>query len=155
VRVLVTGMSGTGKSAVVRELRRRGYAAHDADDGFSTLHPDGTWHWDTERVRRLLADHADLFFAGCSEEQRELPWDAKVVLTVPDDVLRDRLASRTSNDFGTHPAELARVLADRRDVEPLLLAAADLVLDTRQDLSAVVDAVLALTRPAQRDGGPA
>jgi hypothetical protein len=36
VNVLITGMSGTGKSAVVGELRRGGYKAYDADDhGFS------------------------------------------------------------------------------------------------------------------------
>jgi adenylate kinase family enzyme len=30
-RVLITGMSGTGKSAVVQELIARGYKAHDLD----------------------------------------------------------------------------------------------------------------------------
>jgi predicted ATPase len=32
-RVLLTGMSGTGKSTVVRELAARGYKAVDADEG--------------------------------------------------------------------------------------------------------------------------
>jgi len=30
--VYVTGLSGTGKSAVCRELKRRGYEAHDTDE---------------------------------------------------------------------------------------------------------------------------
>ena len=30
--VLITGMSGAGKSPLVRELRERGYTAYDADD---------------------------------------------------------------------------------------------------------------------------
>jgi dephospho-CoA kinase len=33
MRVLLTRMSGTGKSTLVQELRRRGYSAYDADDG--------------------------------------------------------------------------------------------------------------------------
>lgn len=37
-RVLLTGMSGTGKSTVIRELAARGYKAIDADD-------DGWSHW--------------------------------------------------------------------------------------------------------------
>jgi dephospho-CoA kinase len=41
VRILLTGMSGVGKSTLVAELRRRGHAAHDADDGFSEPRADG------------------------------------------------------------------------------------------------------------------
>lgn len=146
MRVLVTGMSGTGKSTVVAELRRRGLAALEADDS-SVLGPDGRWHWDVPAVRRLLDEHALVFVAGCSEEQRLFRWDRTVVLTVPEDVLLTRLQTRTSNDHGRSPDERDQVLADLREVEPLLVAAADLVLDTRQPLVDVVDAVLALVRP--------
>ena len=50
MRVLLTGMSGTGKSALVQELRRRGYGAYDADDGFSEPRADGRWGWRTDLV---------------------------------------------------------------------------------------------------------
>ena len=33
-RVLLTGMSGTGKSSVIRELAALGYKAIDTDDGW-------------------------------------------------------------------------------------------------------------------------
>jgi len=74
MRVLLTGTSGSGKSTLVHELRRRGYAAYDADDhGFSEPRTDGRWGWRADAVRSLLARTPDgdlLFFAGCSEEQR-------------------------------------------------------------------------------------
>jgi hypothetical protein len=41
-RVLVTGMSGAGKTAVLDELRRRGYLTVDTDYDSWVL-PDGTW----------------------------------------------------------------------------------------------------------------
>ncbi|HKO27682.1 MAG TPA: AAA family ATPase, partial [Solirubrobacteraceae bacterium] len=90
MRVLLTGMSGAGKSTLVQELRRRGHLAYDADDdGFSEPREDGRWGWRAGQVAELLDRHADglLFFAGCSEEQSELPFDYRVLLTAPHSVL--------------------------------------------------------------------
>lgn len=147
MRVLVTGMSGTGKSTVAAELRRRGRAAFDADaDGFTAPAAGGSWAWRVDEIARLLADAGDslVFFAGCSDEQARLHWDLQVVLTVPEAVLVERLATRSSNGYGKGAGELDRVLADQREIEPLLLASADLVIDTRQPLSTVVAAILDL-----------
>ena len=144
MRVLITGMSGAGKSALVHELRRRGLRAFDADeDGFSEPRGDGRWGWRAERVAELL-ERCDgpLFFAGCSEEQATLPFDYRVLLTAPVDVLLERLRTRTSNRYGQSPAEEAQVLADLAEVEPLLRRSADLVLETTEPLERVADVVL-------------
>src|SRR4051794_15357139 len=99
MRVLLTRMSGAGKSALVQELRRRGYAAYDADDdGFSEPRAEGRWGWRAGAVASLLAHIPDgdlLFFAGCSEEQIAMPFDYRVVLTVPE--RRDRDAAEDAN----------------------------------------------------------
>ena len=70
-RVLLTGMSGTGKSSVVRELVARGYKAVDTDDGWCEPLPDGRQQWREDAVRDLLdtEDTDVLFVAGCEENQ--------------------------------------------------------------------------------------
>jgi hypothetical protein len=144
-------MSGTGKSTVATELRRRGYAAFDADDdGFSTPGAGGAWAWRAAAVAELLDDAGEnlVFFTGCSDEQARFRWDLQVVLSVPEAVLLDRLATRSSNSYGKGAGELDRVLADRRAIEPLLIAAADLVIDTRQPVPAVVATILDLVERA-------
>jgi GTPase SAR1 family protein len=147
MRVLLTGMSGSGKSTLVQELRRRGYAAYDADDhGFSEPRADGRWGWRADAVASLLAQIPDgdlLFFAGCSEEQIEMPFDYRVVLTVPGDEIVVRLRMRTSNAYGRKPAERRQALADIAHVEPLLRRSADLVLSTSAPVAEIADRLLA------------
>jgi dephospho-CoA kinase len=146
VRVLLTGMSGVGKSALVAELRCRGFEAYDADDhGFSEPRTDGRWGWRAGAVAALLVREREgpLFFAGSSEEQAELAFDRRVLLTAPRDVLVERLRTRTTNSYGREGAELAQVLADLEQVEPLLRRSADLVLDATEPVARVADRLLA------------
>src|SRR6478752_5573805 len=136
-------MSGTGKSTLVAELRARGHTALDADeDGFSEPRADGRWGWRADRVASLLAEprNGPAFFAGCSEEQAELPFAVRVQLTAPESVLVERLRAR--GGYGSDERQLAQVLADIADVEPLLRRSADLVLTTTAPAPELADAVL-------------
>lgn len=149
MRVLITGMSGAGKSSVVVELRRRGHVAYDVDEGLTYLDPaDGRWHWDIARVRDLLRRASPpVFLAGCSEEQALLSWDKRVLLTAPTDVLLQRIDSRPSG-LGKAPHERALVLSNLAQVEPLLRRSADLLMDATRPLHEVVAAVLASLQSA-------
>ena len=68
-RILLTGMSGTGKSTVIDELAARGYKAVDLDQpGWSEYAPDGEWVWSEARVKELLISENSemLFVSGCA-----------------------------------------------------------------------------------------
>jgi hypothetical protein len=68
-RVLLTGMSGTGKSSVIEALAARGYKAVDTDAGWCEPLPDGRQRWREHAIEQLLAtEDADvLFVAGCED----------------------------------------------------------------------------------------
>ncbi len=146
-KVLVTGMSGTGKSAALRALGERGHRVIDTDtDQWShwVTAPDGApdWVWREDAITALLASHRHgrLFVAGCKTNQgRFYPqFDHIALLSAPADVLLARIAVRTSNPYGKDPAERAQILRDLAEVEPLLRATATIEIDAAAPLSQVV-----------------
>lgn len=156
-RILLTGMSGTGKSTVIRELAARGYAAVDTDYGGLSelvsvpedeptgLDPGQDWVWDEDRIQALLSSDIDvLFLGGCSPNQgRFYPQlDHVILLTAPVAVLVERLANRTNNPYGKRPEEVARTLSLQQTVEPLLRRGASHEIDTSAPLDEVVVEVL-------------
>jgi shikimate kinase len=157
-RILVTGMSGTGKSSALAELGRRGYRVIDTDEpgwreyrehveSSDELHR-GEWLWVEERIAGLLDsdDGRSLFVQGCVRNQSKFydRFNAVVLLSAPADVILDRIARRTTNDYGKTPVERAMILDDLARVEPLLRASCTHELDATRPLDEVVAALIAI-----------
>jgi len=159
-RILITGMSGTGKSSVIRELASRGYAAIDTDDPGWCVPVDGNWSshdsdwlWDEDRMTRLLDAHAatPLFVSGCRPNQGRFydRFGHIVLLTAPLDVMLDRVTTRTTNPFGSRPEDREAITRDKATVEPLLRRGADIEIDTSTvSLDEVVAMLIALANNA-------
>jgi RNase adaptor protein for sRNA GlmZ degradation len=158
-KVLVTGMSGTGKSSALAELGRRGYRVVDTDDpGWSkwveSADEDGRGErlWVEERVTALLDsdDGRSLFVQGCVRNQWKFydRFNAVVLLSAPAEVILDRIARRSTNDFGKTSAEREMILDDLATVEPLLRASCTHELDASRPLAEVVADLTAIaSRP--------
>ncbi|MFI2230540.1 AAA family ATPase [Nocardia testacea] len=157
--ILVTGMSGTGKSAALLALEERGYRVVDTDyggwtenvSGFDGRASEPQWH--EARIDLLIADHErsgePLFIGGTVSNQVEFypRFDEIVLLTAPVHVILDRVAHRQTNPFGKAPAERDRIAADTAEIEPLLRSVATVEINTCRPLSEVVEHLASLAGP--------
>ena len=146
MRVLITGMSGTGKSSVIDELRKRGFQAIDMDEPGWSEFVDGNQLWREDRLQQALDDAGDppLFISGCAENQGKFyPQLTEVILlSAPAEVITERLLTRTSNSYGKRPEELSEVLGYLETVEPLLRRGATHEIVTTMPLDEVVKQLL-------------
>lgn len=151
--VLVTGMSGVGKSTVLGELARRGYLTVDTDDGGWIEVVDGEPLWREPLIEELLGRSREvpLFVQGTVINQGHFydRFDAIVLLSAPIEVVLQRIAGRTNNSFGKSAQERAQILADIAEVEPLLRQAATHEVATDRPLSEVVDIVVGIVEDGQ------
>ncbi len=121
-RFLITGMSGTGKSTALAELARRGHRVVDADLSdwsIEVTSPTGSGAeqlWRQDAMDALLAQPVTgwLFVAGCASNQGSFydRFDAVVLLSVPGEVMLQRIATRSTNPFGKRAHEQQRIVAD-------------------------------------------
>lgn len=153
-------MSGTGKSAVIREIAARGYPAYDLDtpewshwvevDASDALTPAAgkDWQWREDRVRALLTAPRDgqLFISGCAENMTALyPLiDTIVLLFAPVETIMERLTGRSSDAYGHAEDERRKVEELIATIEPLLRSAAHYEVDTRRPVAETVDEILSL-----------
>jgi shikimate kinase len=142
-KVLVTGMSGTGKSSVLRVLAARGHRVVDTDaDEWRVQVGDG-WNWREDAIDALLEGHrrGHLFLAGCHTNQGRFydRLDEVVLLSAPAETLLARIDGRTDNPYGKSADERALVLRHLAEVEPLLRATATAELDATAPLEELAD----------------
>jgi broad-specificity NMP kinase len=152
-RVLVTGMSGTGKSSALAELGKRGFQVVETDEApwSAWSEAEGGYVWREDLIEELLAredEGATLYVSGTvSNQGRFYPrFDAVVLLSAPVELLLRRIETRTTNGYGKEPEERALILRDLAEVEPLLRATCTHEIDAAQSIGEVVSQLVQIGR---------
>lgn len=177
--VWVTGSPGVGKSTACALLRARHVLAVDADwEGYNQWVDRATgeivtdppypvpagwlerfaWRINRAEVQALVkrAHDKTAFLFGSVENEVEV-WDLfdHVVCLVADNgTLERRLLTRTTNEFGKHPEELAAALDRNEAVETNYRRFGATIIDGRLPPSDVADAILFAAGMTVPDGLP-
>lgn len=146
---LVTGVSGSGKTAVARELARRGFASVDAVEAIAAWvdRPDGLeWEWSPRLLTELLGTRRDgpRFVCGNAHNQRDFysRFDAVFLLRVDAEMMLRRIDDPgRDNDFGRSPEQRRLLLEWLPGFDAELVAAGAVLVDAAAPLAEVVDAI--------------
>ena len=169
MNILVTGLAGSGKSAVCDVLRDRGYYALNADftrgccewidtntqqvthydlgEGYGKL-MHVAWHWKKSSMVPLLERGMNRpeprFFDGYAENLQEFYqyFDKMFLLVAGPATTTRRLLARTTGDWGKHPDDLRYTIECIAPYGAELTAAGAIVVDAEQSLDTVVAQIL-------------
>jgi dephospho-CoA kinase len=153
-KVLVTGMSGTGKSACLEILRSRGFNTVDTDTNEWSIWTKNSdeppdWIWREDAITSLLDkyERSQLFVAGCKTNQVKFysRFDHVALLSAPAEIILERVINRATNPYGKSDEERLEILHYLSEVEPLLRATATIEIDSTAPL---IDVVAQLERLA-------
>lgn len=165
--ILVTGVAGSGKSAVCSEFRRCGYRAYDIEDiaglfqmvgkktGVVVSDHDNNnlesvkehdWVCNIDKLRELIKMEKEniAFYCGtASNIDQLLPlFDKVILLKASPDAIRRRLSGRKSKEFGNTPEIQEWVLSWKDWWEDKMRDAGAVVVDADRDLDVIVTEVV-------------
>lgn len=124
-KILITGISGSGKSTIANALKEAGEQSIDLEeipDLFTMYHKDSRqpvmteyenhdlawvqnveWTCDVQELKEILHQPtAAHFYAGSADNIHELIplFDLVILLQIDEQTFRDRLSNRTNNNWG-------------------------------------------------------
>jgi len=162
---LITGVPGTGKSTIAKELTKRGFNAYDTDmvglaelrdrktDRLMELSPDEpidlnryAWNWDKEKLRRILNGNGPVFLCGEASNQEEFyeSFDHIFVLSIDEVILKYRLATRNveGHEYGKHPEELRHVLNVYKEFKQRLVSKGAAPVDSTKPVNKILKEII-------------
>ena len=166
--VLITAVSGTGKSTVCKALQVLGHNALDIEsvNGLYELVDEETnevipgdlnqinesvnWNCNKTKLKELIdsQDNDFTFYCGGMSNTDDV-WDAfdlVVILTVSDQTTEQRLSTRVSGEFGSTQVNRGWVLSWKNDLENRWLKMGGMQMDAEASPEIVAQAIIELIR---------
>ncbi|MFA6601454.1 MAG: hypothetical protein WCT02_01145 [Candidatus Paceibacterota bacterium] len=171
MKVLITGIAGSGKTTIISELKKSGYSAIDLDgsgvctwinkkSGKEAVYKEGAgrewieehrWQVVTPRLIDLLKTYSDnehVFIGGkiARIQVKEIYeiFDIVYLLKPDDSVIDNRLSSRTSNisNFAKKESERLAIIKNRHEFEKACLEAGAILVNNNGTIKDVISQVI-------------
>jgi broad-specificity NMP kinase len=167
---LITGSASTGKTTICEVLKKKGYTAYDVDvDGLAKwtnlktgyVHPKSSikksdrtpeflaahrWHVPRNDIQRLLheSESKTTFLCGHLGNLDEVVdlFSGVFVLNIEDQTLRDRLCTRTGNDWGVQEHEIEQTLKNHHILNDKYKSMGAVIIDANQSPEQVTEDIL-------------
>lgn len=166
--IYVTGVSGSGKSTVMAELKRRGYNAYDVDmDGVAAFYhiksgrkigqaeasvrtPEWRKHHAWQMSRETVEDLAKqaknnlVFLCGAAANDEDMYdlFDTIIALSLNADTLEQRLLSRTGSEYGVRKDERQSALEWHKTADKDYLNVGAVLVKSDRPINEVVDEII-------------
>jgi len=162
MKVLITGISGTGKSTVAKALAEQEYKTIDVDK------VDGLCHWfhretgvvvdykaelnaefvkshawlcDRKKLEQLISSNKTVLVFGMADNFNELEelFDKTILLQCSPEMFLDRIMQREDNEFGKHPEIQQLLLETYKEFECRAIKVGAVVVDASKHVDEVVN----------------
>jgi len=169
--IYITGAPGAGKSILQKELSSRGLEVYDIDDAkFGGAHnkvsgervtippaqerapewyDDHEWRIDKAAINSLLdrAANKTIFICGVAPDDEDILtlFDKIYYLKLDENKLKQRIATRTDNDYGKNPNELSHILERKRKLDARYANSNAVIVNATVPPSEIADRILAQT----------
>lgn len=159
---LVTGIAGSGKTTIKQALTEKGYATFDVDDGLASWIDRETgektvydpklapmtdkydWAIDPAALTDILASADPIIICGSAHDLYQYinRFSAVFLLSYPDEQsIKQRLESRTNNDYGKAPGELESILGYWKSYENEYIIRNATTIDCMTPLDKVIERI--------------
>lgn len=166
MKILITGVQGSGKTVVSRALKELGYNALDTDEisewiNTTTGQPIGVsrtknstrqwlsehaWMFNKEKLTQVISQDKDVLLCGVAKNQEDYYkyFDKIIYLYIDLDTVQKRIATRDTGSFGKHPHERDYILQNAELIYKNAHAPNAVIIDATRPLKKVVDDISAL-----------